>query len=430
MRNPLACPTLLLSALALVAPAAALHAQAARAPSPRAPACLPGEAGAPRLAPGFCAMHVADVARPRHLAVADNGDLYVSFQGQSGAPTPAQRGGVVVLRDGDGDGSFESRSYVGNESVTGVALRGGFLYAATNTAVLRYRLEGGLPVSTADTIVAGLASTPGEPTKSIAFADDGALLVSIGAATDACAPYAAPGTPAAAGPPQRGEDPCGQLQTRAGIWRFDPTRTGQRLDGAERWATGIRNAVALASHPTSGAIYAVSHGRSMLARWPGFTAQSDVDLPAEEFHRVERGRAYGWPYCYFDPKLGRLVLSPEYGGNGVEVGRCASFPAPIYAFPAHRGPNDLLFYTGSHLPARYRGGAFVALHARANPGVAFIPFANGRPSGTHREIASPQPGAAVGSFRPNGLAQAPDGSLYVAEDGTGRVWRIVYTGGG
>lgn len=420
---------LALGALALVH-VAPLSAQApGLASSPRTPACDPAAAGALRLPGGFCAVLVAEVARPRHLAVAQNGDVYVSFQGRRGAATPGERGGVVVLRDTDGDGHADTRSYVGDESATGVGLHGGYLYLATNTAVLRYRLADGLPVAAPDTIVEGLQDRPGEPTKSIAFADDGSLLVSIGAATDACAPAPAPGAPAASGPPQKGDDPCRQLASRAGVWRFDAARTHQRLEGAERWATGIRNAVALAWDPTAHALYGVSHGRSGLARWPGFTAQSDVDLPAEEFLRIDRGRQFGWPYCYFDPRQGHLVLAPEYGGNGQAVGRCASKTAPIDAFPAHWGPGDLAFYTGTQFPARYRGGAFVALHGRVNPGVVFVPFGRGRPSGPREQFVSPAAGADAAKLRPIGLAVGPDGSLYLAEDGAGRVWRILYRGG-
>jgi glucose/arabinose dehydrogenase len=425
----LAVGSLAVGALASV-PVARLHAQApGGGSSSRAPACDASAASVLKLPSGFCAVLVAEVSRPRHLAVAQNGDVYVSFQGQRGAPTPRERGGVVVLRDTNGDGRADSRSFVGEESGTGVALRGGYLYFATNTAVLRYRIADGVPVQSPDTIVEGLPDRPGEATKSIAFGDDGSLLVSIGAATDACAPPPAPGAPAASGPPQKGDDPCRQLETRGGIWRFDAARPHQRLEGAERWATGIRNTVALAWDPTTHALYGVSHGRSGLARWPGFSAQSDVDLPAEEFLRIDRGRQFGWPYCYFDPQQKRLVLSPEYGGDGQTVGQCASKTAPIDAFPAHWGPGDLVFYTGSHFPAHYRGGAFVALHGRVNPGVAFVPFAAGRPSGAHEEFARPAPGGDATTLRPIGLAEGPDGSLYLAEDGKGRVWRIFYTGG-
>jgi glucose/arabinose dehydrogenase len=422
---------LVLGALAAVN-ACALQGQGSAGGLPgRMPACDPAAAGALRLPAGFCAVLVAEVPRPRHLAVAENGDVYVSFQGRPDAATPAERGGVVVLRDTNGDGRADERQFVGGESGTGVALRGGYLYLATNTAVLRYRIVGGNPVPRPDTLVEGLPDRPGEPTKSIAFADDGSLLVSIGAATDACSPTPnpAPGEPPAAGPPAKGDDPCRQLETRAGVWRFDAARMHQRLQGAERWASGIRNAVALTWDPTSHALYGVSHGRSGLARWPGYTAQDDVDAPAEELHRIDRGREFGWPYCYFDPRQGRLLLAPEYGGDGRTVGQCASRPAPIYALPAHRGPNDLLFYSGSHFPARYRGGAFIALHSRANPGIAFLPFAAGRPTGTHELFAEPAAGVDAATVRPNGLAQGPDGSLYVAEDGTGRVFRIFYTGG-
>ena len=73
------------------------------------------------------------------------------------------------------------------------------------------------------------------------------------------------------------------------------------------------------------------------------------------------------------------------------------------------------------------------MHGRGNPGVTFVPFSAGRPSGSHEDFALPAAGAGTGpgaaSLRPIGLAEGPDGSLYLAEDGAGRVWRIIYTGG-
>src|SRR5690606_30935574 len=141
--------------------------------------------------------------------------------------------------------------------------------------------------------------------------------------------------------------PCPQLETRAGVWRFDASRTHQTLEQAERWATGIRNAVAFAWNPLDQALYAVQHGREQLQGWPGFTASDDDELVAEEFQRVEQGSDFGWPYCYFDLRQRRRVVAPEYGGTGTETERCDGLAEPLLTFPPHSAPNDLLFYTGA-----------------------------------------------------------------------------------
>jgi glucose/arabinose dehydrogenase len=142
------------------------------------------------------------------------------------------------------------------------------------------------------------------------------------------------------------------------------------------------------------------------------------------------------------------VLAPEYGGDGLIVGpRCADKLMPLMAFPGHWAPNDLLIYGSeragkkSQFPARYTGGAFVAFHGgfdRAplpNEGfnVVFVPFSGAAPSGTFEVFAdgftgggTPLPAAAL--HRPMGLAEGPDGSLYVSDDVGGRIWRIVFSG--
>ncbi|HEU0055558.1 MAG TPA: PQQ-dependent sugar dehydrogenase, partial [Longimicrobium sp.] len=227
---------------------------------------------------------------------------------------------------------------------------------------------------------------------------------------------------------------------RAGTWRFDANRPNQTQARGERWATGVRNGLALAWNPGVGALYAVSHGRDQLGPSPNFNDQANAELPAEELFRLDRGTDGGWPYCFHDGRRNVKVLAPEYGGDGRQVGRCAGKARPVVAFPAHWAPNDLLWYTGAQFPARYRGGAFVAFHGSWNRAplpqqgyrVAFVPFRGAQPAGQFETFAdgfaggSPQPGTAP--HRPTGLAQGPDGSLYVADDAGGTLWRIVYRG--
>ena len=88
-------------------------------------------------------------------------------------------------------------------------------------------------------------------------------------------------------------------------------------------------------------------------------------------------------------------MNPEYGGDGKDVGRCATFTPPVAAFPAHWAPVDVMFYTGTQFPKKYQGGAFIAFHGSWNRApmpqdgynVTFQPFAGGKPSGNFEVFA-------------------------------------------
>ena len=108
-------------------------------------------------------------------------------------------------------------------------------------------------------------------------------------------------------------------------------------------------------------------------------------LPAETMYEVHNGHNGGWPYVYYDQFQHRKIVSPKYGGDGKKTGGENALD-PIFVFPAHLAPNGLMFYTGKQFPAKYKNGAFIALHARSpelQKGylVAFVPFNNGKPSG-------------------------------------------------
>lgn len=382
------------------------------------------------LPPGFCAVVVADhVGAARHLVVAPNGDLFVALEGQRSSP-----GGILALRDTSGDGRADMRQNIGSEGGSGIALGRGGLYFSTPTTVYRYAMHaGGLtPIGAPDVIVRDLPGG-GHSARSLALSPDGrALLVNVGSATNACQV-----NDRAAGSP--GKDPCPELATRAGVWRFDAARDGQSQSEGLRVATGIRNAVGLAFAP-SGDVYATQHGRDQLAQnWPKlFTVAKSAETPSEEFFKLSIGDDYGWPYCYHDAAAGHLMLAPEYGGDGKTAGRCQGKKEPLVAFPGHWGPDGLTFYTGTQFPARYRGGAFIAFHGSWNRAplpqagyrVVFVPFKDGAPSGAYETFADGfwrQDGAGP-QHRPVGVAVGPDGSLYITDDAAGTIWRVMYKG--
>ncbi|NIM51358.1 MAG: sorbosone dehydrogenase [Gemmatimonadales bacterium] len=411
---------------------ASLQAAGAAAQQP-VPRCAPDNAGI-TLPEGFCALVVADgVGRARHLTVAPNGDVFVAI-----GATRGSAGGVLALRDTTGDGVADVQVRFGSGAGDDVEFRGGYLYYSTNNAVVRYPWRVGSlePAGPADTIARDLPATRGHRAKSIAFGSGGALYVNVGSPSNACQQQSRTAGSA-------GKDPCDELETRAGIWRFDADRTDQRQRDGRRFATGLRNTVALAARPQDGKLYGVVHGRDQLSGlWPRyFTDDQSAEKPSEEFVRIEEGDDFGWPYCYHDPERGQKVLAPEYGGDGETLGRCSEKKDPLIGFPAHWAPNGLHFYSGTQFPARYRGGAFIAFHGswnraplpQAGYNIVFAPFDGGEPTGEWDVFADGFAGENVSprgaAHRPVGVAEGPDGSLYVGDDRNGRIYRVVYRGG-
>lgn len=408
-----------LAACSSNAPVLETGGRVAAAPSA---SCAPDNAGL-TLPAGFCATVFADSLRaPRHLAVAANGDVFVALLRDSNAS-------AVVLRDSDGDGRADMRVPFGRGAASGIAITPQHVFVALHDGVVRYALAGGPPANP-DTVVWGLVNRRQHASKSIALGAGNALYINVGAPSNSC-------QAADRQPGSQGRDPCPILDSAGGIWRFDATRTGQRYADGRRFATGLRNMVALTWDEGGRALFGLSHGRDDLARlFPNlYTVEQNAEKPAEEFFKLEENGDYGWPYCYYDNDLRQKLLSPEYGGDGRSTGRCASVGQPIAGYPAHWAPNAVAIYRGNRFPAEYRGGAFIAFHGSWNRAplpqqgynVVFQPMRDGRPSGAHIVFADGFRGAGPqAAHRPTGLAVGPDGSLYVSDDAGGTIYRIQY----
>lgn len=378
---------------------------------------------------GFCATVFSDsVPLARHIAVRKNGDVIVGLLDQR-----RQAGGVMILRDANRDGRVDQTAKFGESGVHGVALADdSVLYVSTATAVVRYRLSDSLaPKRRIDTIVTGL-TTRRFPSNSIAIDMRGRLVVNIGAVSNGCAAKEVAGAP--------GRDPCPELATSGGIWRFATDKTNQTIANGERVATGLHNAVALAVNPRDTLIYAVSHGRDGLRDlWPGkYTDEENAAAASEEMIRIATVRAdFGWPYCYYDYLKDHRVVAPEYGGDKQSIGRCDRLIQPLVAFPAHWSPMSILFYTGKMFPAQYQTGAFIAFHGSAYRApltqegyhVVFLQFKEGLAADYSvfaDGFSGEMPGPESAAHRPVGLAQGADGALFVSDDKGGTIWRITY----
>jgi glucose/arabinose dehydrogenase len=398
-----------------------------------------GQAGL-RLPAGFCATVFADsIGAARHVVVAQNGDVFVNLRSSRRGPLASIPAGQVGLRDTNGDGRADVIERFGSAGGTGIALYNGFLYADHGTSIVRFPFAAGQlkPGGAPETVVANMPGQPGHDARNFVITPDGALYVNFGSPSNACQEK-----DRVAG--SLGKADCPELLTRAGIWKFDATGSGQTPSISSRHATGVRNAVALLLDPQGKRLFTIPHGRDQLSQnWPAlFTNEQNAELPAEMFVEVNGGDDFGWPYCYYDGQARQYRLAPEYGGNGTTTGRCERLKPPIYAFPAHWAPNSALFYSGSGFPAKYRNGIFVAFHGSWNRAplpqagfkVVFLPLRDNAATTSQFEVfadgftvENPPPNGAA--HRPVGLAQGPDGALYITDDAGGRIWRVTWTGG-
>ncbi len=383
---------------------------------------------------GFGALKFADgLGEARHLAVTPQGDVYVKlssfYKGK----------GIYFLHDSNGDGKADVESGFGNYKGTGMAIKDGYLYASSDVAVYRYQLDkNGRVLKPADPelIVSGLLNRHEHEAKAITLDNDGDLYVNIGAYSNDCQVQdRMPGSP--------GMKPCPILDSAGGIWQFKADRPDQHYGDGVRYATGLRNVVGMDWNTAVNTLFVMQHGRDQLHDlYPDlYTEKQSAELPAECLYALHKGSNCGWPYIYYDQLQQKKIINPEYGGDGKKTGG-EDAQDPVMAFPGHLAPNGLLFYTGNMFPERYKHGAFIAFHGSWNRApepqkgyfVAFVPFKDGKPSGKWeifadgfagmKDIASPD----QAQHRPCGLAQGPDGSLYVSDDAGGTIYRIIYNG--
>jgi glucose/arabinose dehydrogenase len=390
-----------------------------------------------KLPEGFKASLFADsIGSARHIAITSNGVLFAKLM----YPNKAGKS-IIRLQDVNKDGVADQISGWANYGGTGIFVNGKNLYASSDNDIFLYQLNDKDEVvnpTSPKTIVKGLIARNQHASKSITMDGQENIYVNIGAYSNACQiEDRKKGSP--------GRMPCPILDSAGGIWKFSSKKENQVYGDGKRYATGLRNVVGLDWNTASNSLFVMQHGRDQLNTfYPEiYSNEQNSELPAETMYELHEGDNAGWPYVYFDPYLKKKILSPEYGGDGKkEGGENAINPAAF--FPAHMAPNALLFYTGNQFPAKYKNGAFIAFHGSWNRAplpqegyfVAFVPFKNGKPSGEWEIFANGFSGLTgeekvmnprKAKARPCGLAQGPDGSLYVSDDSRGSIFKISYS---
>ncbi len=368
----------------------------------------------------------SNLGATRHLTITKNGDIYAKL-------SKLKEGkGIYLLRDTNKDGQIDETTLFGDYPGTGILINGGFLYASSNKGVYRYKLnakEEVIDKNSPENIVDGLLDHGRDNAKSFSIDNARAnIYVTIGSYNDPCR---IPGT-------GTGMMPCTILDSAGGIWKFDLNKLNQKFGDGKRYATGIKNAVGQTWNTKTNSLFVTAHGRGAFHDFypQYYTPKQSSEIPAETIYELNEGDDGGWPYIYYDQFQKKKIVAPEYGGDGKKTGGEKALD-PTVAFPAHMGPNDILFYTGKMFPAKYRNGAFVAFHgqsAELKKGylVAFVPFVNNKPSGNWEIFADNFAGQDLVKptgpiqHRPCGLAQGPDGALYVCDDLNGSIFKISY----
>jgi len=397
----------------------------------------------------FEALVVADsIGRARHLAVNDNGDIYVKLEYNDKLKGS---GGTVGLRDLNGDGKADSIVYFGDykdigSSAVGMTIHDGYLYTSTVDKVLRTKLTGDLiPKSKTEVLLTDddqQVAQNWHTTKPVAFDNNGNMYVPFGTPSDAgqdITKYGPVGIPNG-----KGLQPPADLLTHGGIWRFDASKTNQKQKDGHRMSTGIRSVVGMQWNKTDNNLYAVVNGiDNFHTIYPKiFSSWQAAVLPSELLIKATEGANFGWPYAYFDHMKGENILQPGYGGDGKTVGSASHFTKPEMGFPGHWAPMDILFYDGSQFPERYKNGAFIAFHGSTDRSpypqagyiVVFVPFKDGKAENKYEVFADGFTGVDTvintsdAVHRPMGLSTGPDGSLYISESNKGKIWRVMYKG--
>lgn len=379
---------------------------------------------------GFRAEKLIDsLGKVRHIAVTQDGKIYARLA------KPINGHGTLLLEQKDGVAKVILS--FGNYGGTGVRLYKGYLYTSSNSEIFRYKIDNNekvIDTSARETIVTGLLDQGTHETKSIMMDNAGNMYIPIGCPLNSCQQedrkIGSMGIPG-----------CPLLAISGGVWQFKPDKLNQTYKDGIRFATGLRNVVAVDWNTQTNQLYVMQHGRDQLDNlFPDlYTIKQNAEIPAECMYALKKGDNAGWPYIYYDYLKNKKMQMPEYGGDGKKEGS-SEYIDPVAAYPAHLAPNDILFYTGNQFPKKYKNGAFIAFHGswnrrpepQAGYFVVFQPFKNGKPYGKWEIFAdgfsgsSEKTASGKADRRPCGLAQGADGSLYVSDDKKGAIYKITY----
>ena len=300
---------------------------------------------------------------------------------------------ITLLRDADGDGVAEVRHTLidGLNQPFGMQLIGETLYVGNTDGVYAYPFKPGDTRITAPGRKLMDTKPGGHWTRSLlASPDKTKLYVGVGSLSNI------------------GDHGMAAEEGRACIFELDLATGQHRI-----FAGGLRNPVGLAFEPTTGALWTVVNERDGIGD----------ETPPDYLTSVKDGGFYGWPYSYWGQIVDHRV--PQ------DPAMVARATAPDYALGGHTASLGLCWLPEGTLPGFPQGMA-IGQHGSWNRStlsgykLAFVPFADGKPNGTPREILtgflSPDEKDSYG--RPVGVVIGPDGSVLLADDVGDVIWRV------
>ncbi|MGK5023389.1 PQQ-dependent sugar dehydrogenase [Janthinobacterium sp. RB2R34] len=350
----------------------------------------PTRVAAIKAPPGFTvSVFATGLKNIRIIAVAPDGTIYVSRRDQ---------GDVLMFRDVDGDGRADGApvKVASRAGAHGLAIRDGKLYLATVKEVFVADMLADGRLSSLKLIIGDLPDAGQHPNRTMAFGPDGMLYISAGSTCNTC----------------NESNP-----ENATLLRASP-------DGKQRsiFASGLRNMIGFDWQPRTGQLWGMDHGIDYLGD----------DEQQEEMNKIELGKQYGWPHVYGTGSI--YPQSTPVGDISKEEWRARSTPM-VLGYTAHAAPMQMLFYRGANFPAEYQGDAFVTMRGswnRSTPSgyeIVRVRFADGQASAIEPFVSGfLTDGGKAHIARPVGLAMANDGSLLMADDANGVLYRVAYTG--
>jgi glucose/arabinose dehydrogenase len=299
-----------------------------------------------------------------------------------------------VLADADGDGvSDGQRVLLENlDRPHGIDFRDGYLYIGEGSAIARIPFsESGIdsivPSGEIVRIAEGIPEGGNHWARTLRFGPDGGLYVNVGSSCNVC----------------EEEDP-----RRAAMLRFEADGSGEEI-----YAAGLRNSTGFDWRPGTKEFFATDNGRDLLGD----------DYPPCELNRIVRGGFYGWPYANANNEP-----DPDFGPGNAD--RVASSIPPAHPFRAHNAPLGIMFLRHPAAPAGYRGAALVALHGSWNRStldgykVVSLHWDEDDRISERDFLTGFQIGDDV-IGRPVDVAEGPDGAIYVSDDYSGSIYRVV-----
>jgi glucose/arabinose dehydrogenase len=344
-----------------------------------------------QLPAGFqVSIYAQGLENPRIMVFGDDGTLYISQR---------TAGNVLALNDADGDGVAEQvRTVAEIELAHGLTINNGQLYIAANRSIYTAAINADGSLAEPQLMVDDLPESGQHSARTLAFGADGMIYLNIGSPCNACG---------------------NSTQEYATILQIQPDFSSRSV-----YASGLRHTIGFGWHPMTGQMWGFDHGTDTLGD----------DVPPEELNLLEQGNNYGWPYCYGDKIVNEFIPGQPPGSTKEDF--CAASVAPVLSYQAHSAPIGMVFYTANQFPTDYLNDAFVAMRGSWNrsqaTGYKIIRVLfddNGQPTGFEDFMTGFLSDDGLSQFgRPAGLVVAPDGSLLLAEDTNGIIYRITYTG--